>query len=569
MEIDSEEETMESQHPPPPSSSLTTNLSTDSAPLFTSPPVIPPQMNPAPRIIGVAPPMMNSQPVELPYQQQPFIADFQRFPHPPFPLPSQPRPPMVSPRQQGILGSPPTALPLRFPFGSPRQGGAPQLRGNMGPPPPRVMVPLSNIRPPGMEGGSETHIEPPHPMVYGADQEVKSSLDDRLQSLVGRKSLGSVLLQEYAESEDSGERPYTPTNMPLPSSPGGAEEPDDESVTTPTPQVDESPPDEGGQPKFNPANPIMQALYCSPDDSAQKAGPAGDQNEPAAGSDKGMLMGLDTGMLQTILKNVHDLKTPPTDPPPSSSLTTGPSPVTSDPPSHTPPPSTNSSTPEKHTPAITTTTTTTTLLSPATNIKITSSLTSLLDEIFPQLSKTLQERKRKQEGPTEEPNKQPRLLTSDPGPVRPPLVRPNGPRPPNGALSPRPPMPHPMGPRGPPGMVLRCPPPKVGGRPLGMRMIMRPRGPPFEGPFRLRGPPRLDGNFRPLGPPRPGFMGPRPPRPFPRMPPQNFSQSPFRPRMGNPGMGNLGMGQNHFPEKPPQSHDSLQSTPPPGMGMWP
>ena len=432
----------------------------------------------------------------------------------------------------------------------------------------------------------------------------KSSLDDRLQSLVSRRSLGSVLLQEYAESEESGDRPYSPTATPFSPSPGRAGDQDDESVTTPTPQVDLSPvvtpPEEAGPPKFNPANPILKALYHSPTGSPeeQKAesvevGSELQTSPPAIVSEKGLLLGVDTGMLQNILKNVQGLKQPvPNSPSVSSPSTLSPKPSETekvDLPRQPPSAVLSSASAAADKPPTNTSTS-------GAGIKITSTLTTLLDEIFPQLSKSLQERKRKQEPPSsgpESPAKQARMDTPQsqpggPGPVGPPAsaVRPSGPLPLNG--SPRPPL-RGLGPgRPPPEMMLRPPrpPPDAGGRPAGF-MLMRPRGPLFEGPFRLRGPPRLDGGFRPLGRPRlgerpRGHFGPRnpnsgppprqlfpPPSSFqPRPPNQSFPRPLFRPG-GPPPMGmggNSGMEPNHFPEKPPQSHDSL---PPPGMGIWP
>ena len=622
---------------------------------FTSPPIIPttpPIMNSAPHLMGqgIGAPGVASQ---LPYSQ-PLMSEFTgpivqpplRFPRPSFLPPSAPHSQM-SPRQQGLLGAPPTMMHPRYPFGGPRLGVPPQLRGNLAPPQPAMAAQRSAHLTGPAEPLGEGVERGPVVESMAAVQE-SSSLDDRLQSLVGRKSLGRVLLQEYAESEDSGDRPYTPTNMPLLSpSPGVAGEADDESITTPTPQLDMSPstPEEVGQPKFNPANPIMTALYRSPThspDGSARAEVDEDQSEKPAAlvGENTLLSGVDTGMLQTILKNVQGMTSPLAESPgtitsPSSRPSqTLPSPqrLSSDPPPHTLSPSVSltatsssvhNSSPTSPLPAVGNPTTAATTA--ASNIKITSSLTSLLDEIFPQLSRSLQERKRKQEQPLDEPAKQPRISETQPvrpttptagpavaGPVtagpmvtwstmaRPPatgpnmvrpttaghspplVVMPNGPRPPNGALSPQaPPMPRPLGPRGPPrGMIIRGPrlDGEGGGMPLGMRM-MRPRGPPFEG-FRPRGPPRLESGFRPLGHLRPGMsgerlMGPRPPpRPFPppRMPPlaagQNFTRPPFHPglpvRMGNPRME-----LNHFSEKPPQSHDGLQSAPPPGMGMWP
>jgi regulator of Ty1 transposition protein 103 len=691
MEIDSDEDAMDTVTPPLPSAplvptppqlftppgSVTTGVvlsssapvaassvfqPTNSAPpLFSSPPIVSPApalMNTSNALIGQGM-MVNTQPIDVPFSQ-PYLMKFpppmsrlpQRFSRPPFLPPSGVH---MSPRQQGILETPPTVIPPRYPFGGPRQVGPPTLHGNVGPLRLRMMVPDSmsqpsslgpNALPVGMEGVGHmghknqiTHGESQPPLQGEEEVEPKSSLDDRLQSLVGRKSLGSVLLQEYAESEESGDRPYTPTTTPLLPSPGGAGgagDQDDESVTTPTPQLDMSPttPEESGPPKFNPANPIMKALYRSPTRSPEEPAQAeslgvASNGPPTVVKEKGLLLGVDTGMLQNILKNVQGLKSPlATSPSISSPSLTKPeaekAPV--DAPSQLSLSSAPSAAISVEKPAAATTT-----VSPASNIKITSSLTSLLDEIFPQLSKSLQERKRKQDAVPESATKQPKLETpqiqtvgsdGSPLPRRPPppgSVRPNGPRPPNGGFTPRPPM-RMLGPGGtgrppdmmmrpprppldgggrPPDMMMRPPRPPLdgGGRPPGL-MMMRPHGPPFDSPFRARGPPRLDGGFRPLGPLRPGERlmgsrgpfgprnpnsGPPPCQPFPphssfqpRMPPlsnQNFPRPPFRPgglpHPPRPMGGNPGMEPNHFPAKPPQSHDSLQSIPPPGTGIWP
>ena len=612
----------------------------NSAPqMITSTPQLAPQMmndtlNSAPLMVTPAPPMMNVSGPSLgqggaypqPYPPHPPMTGFttqpQRYPRPPMaPL----GPVMMSQRMP--THTPPTGMPPRYAFGGPpaHPGGPPQSRG----PPPRPELQFSGVRPHGPlsqpgdmrpQGpggtrssgpevrGQEAHIES-KPVLYRTEVGQTSSLDDRLQSLVVKKSLGSVLLQEYADSEGSGDRPYTPTTTPLPPSPG---DPDDESVTTPTPQLDMSPvtPEDVGTPQFNPANPIMKALYHSPEEASTAP-----STQPAVAEDS-LLSGVDTGMLQTILKNVHVLKTPdPSGSPPSTRPTDSASPpptiltpLTTQTPSSTPPPlttTTAAATPQDK-PRLTT--------APAAgNIKITSSLTTLLDEIFPQLSKSLQERKRKQKGSDAEVVKQPKLEPHnvEGSDMRPPATPPrlNGPRP-NGGFPPRGPMVlmRPVGRGGvrPPGMILISQRPVLegGARPPGM--ILRPQrpppegnmrlcGPPFEGNFRPRGPPGLDGNFRPPGPPRPGMQlvrdrfqcspGPRPPfrprnpnsappphPPFSSFQPPPISRPPFVPGDMPPQRlprTDSGMEPNHFVEKPPQSHDSLQSIPPSGMGMWP
>ena len=747
MEIDSEEETMETQpsvpSQQPPTSSPHTNapalpkIFNSSAPqtapsapsslqtinsasqvINTTPPIIgsAPQIinsspqplsstmaifNSAPQVINSTPPMMNSTPSSgVPYYPPPVQGFRPLRPQPP---PSQQfsrplLPPLIQNVPHSIMQAPPGMSPRSAFSQGPRSGGPrgpmrpPHSGGMGGPPRPGLMNvrlhrPLpqpAGVRPPsvvvgpGLMGNAvreqEVHIES-KPVLYQTEPELKSSLDDRLQSLVVKKSLGSVLLQEYAESDESGDKPYTPTTTPLPPSPGEA---DDESVTTPTPQLDMSPvtPEETGPPQFNPANPIMKALYHSPTHSPEEVDCKSDASAPdqlvqsPAPAEGSLLSGVDTGMLQNILKNVQGMipTSPPPNPPESETPPTLPVPPQQSP---TPPPLT---TPPSDKPA------TKPAPGAATNIKITSSLTSLLDEIFPQLSKSLQERKRKQEPVGEGANslKQtkletaPRAVTPNSMARPPPPLRPSGPRP-NGMFSPRGPsvVMRPAGPGGgrPPGMILR---PQGLIRPLGEGL--RPQGPPFEGQFRPQGPPRPEGNFRPQGPPRPegnfrpqgpprpegnfrpqgpprpegnfrpqgpprpegnfrpqgpprseGNFGPQgPPRPEgnfrlqgPPRPEGNFRpQGPPRPRMqlvggtqrppfgprgsnsGSPlrppftgpnftrppyGQGPMrppvhtprpplagtGMEPNHFPDSvKPQSHDSLQSIPPAGMGMW-
>ena len=645
----------------------------------------PQMMNSAPQAISSTPQMINSATqVITPSTSQPAVVSFSQ-PYPPpvqgfRPLPLQPphpqrfsRPPLpsgVQTLQHSMMQRmqvPPTGMSPRFPF-VPRGGqpgmpsplaGPPQPRGPLGPPnsggprgaqhhglmqfsnmrlqSPRPPTQPNAFRPPVMAGSGlggrvnamreEAHIES-KPVLYRTEPEPepKPSLDDRLHSLVVKKSLGSVLLQEYAESEsESGEKPYSPTTEPLP--PSGSPGDDDESVTTPTPQLDMSPvtPEDLGPPQFNPANPIMKALYHSPTHSPEEvdlesSGSTTEQpDQSASGSNGSVLSGVDTGMLQNILKNVQDMIPPKTECPTLSPTSSVPPPESSPPP-FSGPPKQASTTP----PLVNTTASQEKAAakpSPAaSNIKITSSLTNLLDEIFPQLSKSLQERKRKQEPgvegtPANMPKQvkvggalmPPRMM----GPnsmMRPPCpLQPNGPHP-NGGFSQRGPpamIMRPIGPGGvrPPGMVLR---------PQGQRPSLeggcRPRGPPFEGNFSPRGPPRPEGNIRPQGPPIPGgqpvgerlqcppgqrppfgprnpISGPPPRQPFiphssyrPRMPPvsgQNFIRPPYGQRVMQgppiPPLSGSGMELNHFANnvQPPQSHDHLQPIPPPGMGMWP
>lgn len=710
MEIDSEEENMETQIPPavqaqaiqPPPQIFNSASLMNSAPqstsqiesqVVTSTPLMlasaPPMINTIPHLVNSAPQMINSAPHDivpptshppvLPYSQT-FPPPVQGFCPPPMQPPgpqsfSRPRLPPVQTPQPSVLQMtpprmqtppthvqvPPTGMSPRFPFVQ----GTPPLhpRGPVGPPrscaslrppgPPRLgMMQYSNTRLPPprppiqpqhhpTEGAaSDVHLES-KPVLYRTEAEQKPSLDDRLQSMVVKKSLGSVLLQEYGESDsENGEKPYTPTTDPLPAS-GSPDEADDDSVTTPTPQLDMSPvatPEDTGPPQFNPANPIMKALYHSPThspeevDRERQSSTTADQPASAAtaGESGSLLLGVDTGMLQNILKNVQGMI-------PATSHPLSPSPAAS---SEAPPSSSASllSTPPKPPSSTPAPLTTTPQDKPATNppppsaadIKITSSLTNLLDEIFPQLSKSLQERKRKQEedSPAGDGNAvkqvkvdgvqgQPRMMGPNNvlrplAPQRPPRPpQPNGPRP-DGVFLPRGPpvMMHPTGPGG------ARPPPRMVLRPQGQRPPMevpRIRGPPFEGNFRPCGPPRLEGNFRPQGPPRPGMQpvverlqcppGQRPPfglrTPNSTPPPrQSFiphssyqprgplvsGQNLIRPLYGPrpirpppmPDGGPLrpllpGMEPNHFIDsvKPPQSHDTLQPIPPSGMGMWP
>ena len=643
-----------------------------------------PQMiNSTPQQIKSAPPMINSLP-SRPTYSQPYLPPAQQGFHPPPILPSRgfsrPLLPSVQTTQHSMmtqqrLQTPPTAMQAPPPAMLPQYPFAP--RGGYGtaprpvmvqvrPQPPRGPVRPNMIQPPVMSGPpvgggvstgrEEVHIEAT-PVLYCSDQELKPSLDDRLKSLAVKKSFSNVLLPEYREGVlEGGEKPYSPSTEPLPLN-SSVDEADDESVTTPTPQL-ESPspitPEEPGPPRFNPANPIMKALYHSPTHSPEEvepeasAGALSSSDKPAvppapqsAGAVDGaendsILSGVDTGMLQTILKNVQFMIPPLS--PPKQPLPSRPSPPVSSasPPALVEPPKqTLASVPPRDVPSSDPASAAAAKSSQSpSNIKITTSLTSLLDEIFPQLSKSLQERKRKQEPEVEGrqggegvPGR-PKQAKVDGAPMQPRMMGPNPvmrlPRPPGGPNGPRPDggfpprgMMRPLRPSGPRHPGFR--PPGMGMRPLGLRPPLegglRPKGPLFEGNFRPRGPPRPDGNFRPPGPPRPRMQlvgerlqrppgppgqrpafGPRnpnsapPPRqPFtphssyqPRMPPvsaQNlmrplYSQGGMRPppmRAPSRPPPNSSMDPNHFPEgrKSPQSHDSLYSIPPPGMGAWP
>ena len=353
------------------------------------------------------------------------------------------------------------------------------------------------------------------------------SLDERLKSLLAHKTFTKSLLPDYPDSgsEDAGSRPYSPSttlndkdkpyspsaNDLIISNTGSPLEVDNDSVPSP-PTEGATPEDASPSPQLNMNNPILKALYQHESEEGLKehpvtpnpvtADPVPSQppapspqasSQKAAGSGPSLLSAVDTGLLQSILTNVSKSvsKTatavardrmapsqpvvPPHTPEPislQSERQTSPAPVSvpKPPPAKTPP---NPSAP----------------LQPKStgvsvkDIKITPTLTSLLDEIFPKLSRSLQERKRKPGDP--EPSTPESPL---PG-AKAPRLDPSS----EGALIPR----------GPP---MRQPPPTAGTRPSFPPPTSA--GPPLRPQFAPRAP------GVPMGP-----RGPRQLRPLLQQPP--------------------------------------------------
>ena len=223
-------------------------------------------------------------------------------------------------------------------------------------------------------------------------EDLKSSLDERLKTLMAQKNFSKVILTDYPDSgSETDSKPYSPSAGELLISNTGSPA-DDDSIPTPTMEAMTP---EDASPQLNMANPILQVLFKSPPDKrverkpptppppVSTAQPPSEQNPP-------VLPNVDTGLLQSILNNVKTV-TPQGENPP---LVNNPSPA----PQSAPPPTVSrESAPNQTDPSPTK------LLPKGAglpkDLKITPTLTTLLDEIFPQLSKSLQnERKRKQVG---------------------------------------------------------------------------------------------------------------------------------------------------------------------------
>ena len=222
--------------------------------------------------------------------------------------------------------------------------------------------------------------------------DLKSSLDERLKTLMAQKNFSKVILTDYPDSgSETDSKPYSPSTGELLISNTGSPV-DDDSIPTPTMEAMTP---EDASPQLNMANPILQVLFKSPPDKrverkpptppppVSTAQPPSEQNPP-------VLANVDTGLLQSILNNVKTVSPQGENPPhvnhPSPAPQSGPPPAVS----------------RECVPNQTDTSPTKLLPKGAglpKDLKITPTLTTLLDEIFPQLSKTLQnERKRKQVG---------------------------------------------------------------------------------------------------------------------------------------------------------------------------
>ena len=417
---------------------------------------------------------------------------------------------------------------------------------------------------------------PAEPSESEQDNGGSHSLDERLQNLVSQNMLDRVI--DYpAEGTDIADRPYTPSAEQVIMSGAGSPVDKDDADSLPTPNTENGTPEASPPQQVNMSNPILKALYqSSPEDastflSSSSPSPTfppdphlqsslmAEQLTPSSAPP--LLASLDTGLLQSILQSVkaatsealnlqeHQQQQP--------ALIDSVPPINSVPP---PLPSTSSSDVSgfklsKSVPNFD-------------NVQITASVTSALDQIFPQLSKSLMDERKRQipEGdnpPAELPTKMQRVeseilqfppppptqsmrpqFTPMEGEVRPFIPRGNPPGPRGNPRSGPPPRPNfmprggPMGGRG--GFYMGAGPrqprmpspnnprqpmnrPPQFQRPPGM-MASRPRPPP---PPREFGGPGINryGPSRPPPPPR-GFANRAPYLPRPQRPPHHHHQRP-------------------------------------------
>ena len=349
----------------------------------------------------------------------------------------------------------------------------------------------------------------------------QTGLDQRLKNMVAQRMFGGVL-NEYGDgSSDGDDKPYSPASdqpeisISNTGTPKPEDNNEDDGESIPTPDSGTETPDEGASPHINMNNPILQVLYnSSPDINDKRDMPsepvpeASNVNiQPELSVKPDAVPDIDTEYLQGILDTVRS----------SGAAVNAPEPTPND----------------LESPETTAVAQKSSNLAAIKDIKITPTVTSLLGELFPQLSKTLQKnKKRKQEGAEDEMAvKVPRVQEnqdfasgtmvdeqrsySESRPPAPSMVGP-GARPPHpGSIPP---------PR--PGMGMGPPRPSVGPPRPSMGPSHPGMGPPRPG----MGPPRPG-----MGPPRPGMrpprlgMGPVPPR---GMPPPNRGQ--FPPRFRGP-----------------------------------
>lgn len=511
---------------------------------------------------------------------------------------------------------------------SPRTSFTPQpSQANRSPssaPPLQVTMPLKNDSP--APTGPLTNTNAPivtHPITMrsapDANEEtvVKDSfdlltqsqvgLDQRLKNMVAQRMFGGVL-NEYGDgSSDGDEKPYSPaSDQPeISISNTGTPKPDDdndddrESIPTPDSGMESPDEEEGASPHMNMNNPILQALYNSSPDINDKSDVqpepvhevSNDVNFPSDLSLKSASVAdIDTRYLKGILDTVR-----------STSSVAAPEALAPEPTAQSvfEQPQTTAVAPNKA-PS----------LAAIKDIKITPTVTNLLGELFPQLSKTLQKnKKRRQEDSEDEAAvKVPRVEeTHDfasrtvvdeqqrsyseaqpPAPV-PTMIGPSArlPRPgsippprPGMGMGPRPGMGAPRPGMRPPRPGMGAPRPGIGPTHPRMRAPM-PRGmpPPTRGQFPLPDSPR-SGSFPPRfrGPPPPSFRGPPPPRAPASMispairhpgPPPPSSQGQQlvgnKPRAPYPPQPSAAMVPNHtgsippgaFPPRAPMNHANV------------
>ena len=394
----------------------------------------------------------------------------------------------------------------------------------------------------------------------------QTGLDQRLKNMVAQRMFGGVLNEYGDASSDGDEKPYSPasdqpeitiSNTGTPKAEDDNDDDDQESIPTPDSGT-ESPDDdeeEGASPRINMNNPILQALYNSSPDTNDKSDVQPDPiREEVPPSDVSVPpdLNIDTQFLKGILDTVRSTSSP------FTQETATPEPI----------PQGDFESPE----IVAIAPNKAPNLAAIKDIKITPTVTNLLGELFPQLSKTLQQnKKRKQEGSEDEMAvKVPRIeetrdfasraMADEPhsySDTRPPAPIPSmtgpGARPPHpnsippprpgmgmGQFPPRPGMRPPRPGMGPPRPAMGAPrpgmrPPHPGMRPP--RPGPMPRGmlPPTRGQF----PPPSPTNSPRSGPFPPGFRGP---------PPPSFRGPPPSPRGPAPAMRHPGP-----PPPPPPS----------------
>lgn len=407
--------------------------------------------------------------------------------------PPHPRSPRVQSRPPGVMRPPYKGEPPSQP---------PEAHISRGP-----VLYNNNSKPsPQQEFRNTPPSKPPHESE--SEDATKLSLEERLKDLMANKKFGNTVLKDDMLSED---KPYSPEAVVSNNIAVEEVDNDDDKESLPTPVSEDSPTGEV-TPQPNMDNPILKALYtsqASPEDKpARSLVPDYEDNEDELSTTdlKNILhqVNLEEGGKKNAEDNNGRHESPPTT---GTSSSSGPG----------------------------------TKL-PAPPITITPTLTNLLDEIFPQLSKSLIDRKRKQSETISEDvtNKVPRLLTDPPpsqqtppppqqtpprpqfapqspnmiGPPRPPFLRGDGRPHPSPPVAPRPfPPPPPSNRQIPPSagptesmmhpQVYNRPP-----RPDRHMMDSRFRGPPPNFPP-VRGmmrPYQEPGHFRPI----PAGYRPRP-----------------------------------------------------------
>ena len=340
----------------------------------------------------------------------------------------------------------------------------------------------------------------------------QTGLDQRLKSMVAQRMFGGVLKECGGASPDADEKPYSPaSDQPdISISNTGTPKPEeDDADSIPTPDSGNVTPDDGASPHINMNNPILQALYSSSPDQNKKNE---EQTESVSEATTLKLQSemqvmtntvadIDTEYLQGILNTVKSSSTAPKE----EALLSSPA------------SSAIAVTPQKQAD-----------LAAIKDIKITPTVTNLLGELFPQLSKTLQQnRKRKQDSCEEEMSAQ-KTRKMDDGHNLPPGMLPSEHLPPHSQQ----PGSHVMS--GPPRPNIG-PPPPISGPPRPNIGLPRPNSGP---PHPISRPPRPN-----LGPPRPDHGPPAtvsgqprpnlgPPRPD-HGPPATVSGQP-RPNLGPP-----------------------------------